>query len=278
MTVRDLGYRPYDGARLAPSHNTSVLLRYGMRRAWGSWLVKIAIFLGWVPALLFMAFVGFLWATGQTSALEGARLVRSIFDWQLWMFVTLVTLGAGASAIAEDLTFKAFQFYFAKPVTPPQYLAGRAVAVAFWCFVLTFVPAAMVVLAVVGTAEESARLESVGLILPALVNALLIATTVSAASVAISSLSASRALTMSAWILLFIVPHAIAFVVFQISEWPWLLLVSIPALLGIVGDALFKIEPDSVLRWYHALPVLVALAGGSIALSLRRLRKAEVIT
>ena len=53
MTIRDLGYRGYEGDRLSPSHNTLVLLRHGIRRAWASWLVKIAIFCFWIPMLCF---------------------------------------------------------------------------------------------------------------------------------------------------------------------------------------------------------------------------------
>ncbi len=278
MTVRDLGYRAYEGERLPPSNNTMVLLRYGLRRAWASWLVKIALFLGWIPALVGAVIVGVSFATGATSWVEPASFVRTLLNWQLWLCVTMITLGAGAGAIAEDLTFKAFQFYFAKPVTPPQYLAGRVVAVGVWSFTLTFGPALLDILALVGTASADQRLTRVGLLLPALVASLLISTVAAVASVGISSLSKSRALTMTAWILLFIVPHAVGSVVDKISHWPWLLLASLPKLLGVVDDALFKVGGEGKLQWYYALPILAGVVVGGVALSLYRLRRAEVIT
>jgi hypothetical protein len=46
----------------------------------------------------------------------------------------------------------------------------------------------------------------------------------------------------------------------------------------VVRDALFKIESESELRWYHAAPILAAVTGGAIALAMHRLRRAEVIT
>ena len=62
-----------------------------------------------------------------------------------------------------------------------------------------------------------------------------------------------------------------------IGKWPWLALASIPKLLGIVGDALFKIQTESDVRWYHATPILVALVFGSLYLAYDRVRRAEVI-
>lgn len=292
MTIRDLGYRPYDGPRLPPSNNTWVMLRQGLRRAWGSWLVKLAAFLSFGPPLIFMAIVvggrmimREMQHDAEADPIHAAETLRRLFDFQTWLFVSMVTVGAGASAIADDLTYKAFQFYFAKPVTRAQYLAGRVLAVAIWVFALTFIPAVLVDLALVGTAPSDVVMEQLGLILPAFVYSLIIAVVMSFGSVAISSLSKSRALTMSAWMVCFVVPHVLASVVDTIARatgdedgWPWLLLGSITGLLGTVADALFKIENDSALEWFHAAPVLGLLVVGAAWLAMYRLERAEVIT
>ena len=286
MAVRDLGYRAYEGERLPASNNNKVLLRHGLRRAWGSWLVKIAAFTCWVPPLIAMALVAFMVFMVPQAAQPGqelpempaAEIVRDLFWWQMWLLVPLVTLGAGAAAIAEDLQFKAFQFYFSKPVTPPQYLVGRITAVGFWVFMMTFPGAFLTIILLVGTAEADMRLELIGLLLPALFFSLIMSAVTAAGSVGLSSLSKSRALTMSAWIILLLVPHALGEIVNAVSEWPYILLISIPELLNVVGNALFKIEPENALRWYHAAPVLAAIAIGGTALALHRIRRAEVIT
>lgn len=285
MAVRDLGYRPYEGERLPPSNNTRVMLRHGLSRAWGSWLVKIAAFTGWIPPIVAGAIVGIMfWFTQQAPPgsevpdIQAAGAVRDLFGWQMWLFVTTVTVGAGAAAIAEDLQFKAFQFYFSKPVTPPQYLVGRIGAVAFWVFMLTFPASFLLVLILVGVSPPELRLERMGLLLPALFYSFVMAVVTACGSVGLSSLSKSRALTMSAWIILFLVPHALGAIVNAVSGWPWILLLSIPELLNVVGDALFKVTPETELRWYHAAPVLAAIAVGGAALALHRIRKAEVIT
>lgn len=301
MAVRDLGYKPYEGERLPASHNTMVLLRHGMRRAWASWLVKIAAFSAWIPLVVSLAIVGITYYIKQQMLAQGATadqvdtdellaaadLLRELNNWQLWLFVTMVSLGAGAGAIAEDFQFKAFQFYFAKPVTPPQYLFGRTAAVALWVFILFFPPSLITILALVGTAPEELRLERAGLILPALFHAVIVSVVTAAGSVGVSSLSKSRALTMSAWITVLIVPHVVGMLVERIADWPWLMLASPVALMDVIGDTLYKIEPkvrflclgiDTQLEWWHAAPVLAAIVAGGLFVAYRRIQNAEVIT
>lgn len=285
MPVRDLGYKPYEGERLPASHNWTVMFRHGLRRAWSSWLVKIAVFLGWGPAVLVAgwAFVQFRLAqeappeAAEAVGLPAGTITLALLTWQMWLFATLASLGAGAGAIAEDLTHRAFQFYFAKPVTPEQYLLGRTAAVATVCFVLLFVPGVIGVTAVTAFAPREDMLSRAGLVLPTLFHCAIVSLTLATVSVGLSSLSRSRALTMSAWIMVFLIPEILAAIVFAIGEWPWLGLFSLPTLLGTVGQALFKIAPETELRWIHAAPMLAGIVGGSIALALARLRRAEVI-
>jgi hypothetical protein len=285
MTVRDLGYRPYEGARLPPANNTWVMLRHGLARAWASWLVKIAIFLSLGPTLVVAATLAVvLWFMRTEAppeameAFEPTQWLRRLYTAETWIAVSLLTLGAGAPAIAEDLTFRAFQFYFAKPVTPEQYYAGRALAVAIPVFAVTFVPAILVDVVLVAMMPHDQAVEMLGLVLPCLMYSLILAVVMGSGSVAISSLSKSRALTMSAWVLCFVVPHALAAVVDAIGHWPWLYLGSFTGLLGVVADALFRVDSHSDLHWWHAVPVLAAFVVASVSLSLYRLRAAEVIT
>jgi len=283
QAIRDLGYRPYVGERLPAKHNSAVLLRHGLRRAWGSWLVKIAAFLCWLPPVIAMGGVGInYWMRsqqpGMVESVEAGWVLSVVYEWQIWLFVTMVTLGAGASVIAEDFQHKSFQFYFAKPVTRVQYLAGRISAVAIWVFCLLAIPGALLVLILVGSAEPDDRVANLGTILPAMIQAGLVAVVVSTASVGVSSLSKSRALTMTAWMLLFLVPHVLAVIVEAVADWEWLRLISIPALLGEMNDTLFKQADENDIEWAHALPILVAVSLGGLALAMGRLRRAEAIS
>jgi hypothetical protein len=286
MPVRDLGYKPYEGERHPASHNWVVMLRHGLRRAWGSWLVRIAVVLGWGPAVVVAGLVFFQFRMAQEAPPEAMETIVSpsgivllgLLTIQMWLFATMASLGAGAGAIAEDLTHRAFQFYFAKPVTPQQYLLGRIGAVALVCFLLLFIPGVIGVAAVTAFGPREDMLSRAGLLLPTLLHCVVIAVALAGVSVGISSLSRSRALTMSAWIMVFLIPEVLASTVHAITEWPWLGLASLPKLLGLVGGALFKVAPETALRWGHAAPALAAIVAGSIALAFARLRRAEVIT
>lgn len=285
MTIRDLGYKPYEGARLPTSNNSWVMLRQGLARAWGSWLVKIAVFLSIFPPLIACLALGagryFAAQMGHTEETVdlGSTALRRMFQAETWLIVSMVTTGAGAAAIAEDLTFKAFQFYLSKPVTPVQYLLGRVAAIALLLFAMTFGGGLCVVCIAGVTAEPAQRLADFSLIAPTFLYATILSLFMASLSVAVSSLSPSRALTMSAWLLLFFVPHVIAAIVDTISsgDFPWLYLASFTGLLGTVADALFKVESESELQWFHAAPVLIALAALGLWGAHERLRRAEVI-
>ncbi|MCC7540384.1 MAG: hypothetical protein IT379_29475 [Deltaproteobacteria bacterium] len=297
MTVRDLGYRPYEGERLPASRNTWVLLRHGLARAWASWLVKLAIGVSIAIVLVVGAYtfvlsriVAAISQMGSTQDLVG--LCRSQYTWQIWFCVLLVSLGAGSGVIANDSRNRAFQFYFSKPVTPEQYLLGRTLPVSILCALITFAPAVIeivVLITLAPTREES--VSRVGLIFPALGFSALIGIVVGPLSVAASALAKSRALTMAAWAAFFVLPHLVAALtdgVVMLADrgsgrdaegFPWLFLGSVPALLGYVGDALFRapgVETAKV-GWMHAAPILGGIVAGSIALTWWRLRRVEVI-
>ncbi|MEM6957141.1 MAG: hypothetical protein AAF645_15735, partial [Myxococcota bacterium] len=188
-----------------------------------------------------------------------------------------VGAGAGAGAIARDFSIKAFPFYFAKPVTRLHYLGGRIGAAAFWCATLVLAPALLYVFALTGFVPAEARLETVGLLLPAVAQSAIAALSCACISIGISSMSRSRALTSSAWLVLFVIPHILAVIVENVAEWPWLRMLSLPALLTATGDGLFSVSDPGALSFFHSLPALLVLSALGLALAMRRLQHPELI-
>src|SRR5690606_6308091 len=122
-------------------------------------------------------------------------------------------------------------------------------------------------------------LENLGLALPAQLDAAMIAVTCAVLSIAISALSKSRALTMMAWGVLLFVPAVLASLIEGITEHEWGWLASLPGLLWVTGDGLYKVHRDwTELHWYYAAPILALLTAGGAYLALRRIQRAEVIT
>src|SRR5690349_9718825 len=110
MTVRDLGYRAYEGARTPPSHNTWVMLRHGLRRVWGSWLVWTAGIIAIFPPVIACGVLWFVEQAAQAGAgrpnAPSAPLANEWLEMllyvQMWCFLSVITLRAGAAVIAED--------------------------------------------------------------------------------------------------------------------------------------------------------------------------------
>lgn len=289
-TIRDLGYRPYEGELLPSSHNTWVLLRYGIKRIWGSWLNKLAIIFSITPVFVYLLGLGITWLMltemgSHKERIEEWFVTQSAAVWMeavttptLWLFVTILALRSGSGVIAEDLRYKAFAFYFAKPVTPLQYMLGRGLALAIFIFSVLLVPALFMNGGMMAVAPEGERLATAALIPAAILDSAIVAITLSTIAMAISSISKSRALTMSAFAVLFVVPHVLAMLVEQMAEIEWLYLFSIAGVMDVVGDAIYRRtdEFDQV-QWFHALPVLLAMVGGSGYAVWTRLRRAEVI-
>jgi hypothetical protein len=258
-----------------------------------SWLVWIAIAFFWVPPLLAWFFDTIGSAMTRTESTSGEYLKLCI-DTTFWLLIAFVSTGTGATLIAHDRLHRSFQFYFAKPVTPLQYIAGRAAAVGLWNFLILFIPALLVNLLQLGFGQlgsvlggggtnpalDSRTWEIAGLILPSFAYCLLISVVVSTVSIGVSAISKSRGLTSTAWLTLLLLPTLLAWMVSDVGKWPWLWLTSIWGLCDVVGDGLFKInlETDGDLRWYYALPVLVLLSAGAIYGAYQRVRRAEVIT
>ncbi len=292
MSVRDLGYRAYEGDLLPASHNTWVLLRYGLWRIWGSWVNRIAIIVGLIlPLVVFVILAGLRFmligrempeAAAESGSFfadpDPAAWLRRLSGIQFWFFVTVITLRSGAGVIAEDFTHHAYPFYFAKPVTPIQYFVGRAAALAIFVFAIVFIPTLFLTFILAGLGPEDQMLASMGLILPALLDAAVMAVSCSVLSVAVSALSKSRALTFTAWVVVLFVPFVLASLVEGITESEWMYVASLPGLLWVIGDALYRVHAEwQHIQWYHAAPVLALLTAGGGYLALMRIRQAEVI-
>jgi ABC-2 type transport system permease protein len=292
MTIRDLGYRAYEGELLPASNNTWVLLRYGMWRIWGSWVNRIVVFVAILPLVIYLVLAAIRFyllkelgtppdeaETGWFFNPNPGAWLRYLLGAQFMLFVSIVTLRSGAGVIAEDFTNRAYQFYFAKPVTPIQYLLGRSLALAIFSFAIIALPALTLNIVLAGLGPQERLLENFGVLLPTFLSSAIMALTASVLAVAVSSLSRSRALTMTAWIVILFVPLVLAWMIEAMTESEWAYVISIPGLLWVISDALYKVgESWETLRWYYAAPVLAVLTAGGAYLALWRIQRAEVIT
>ena len=165
MTVRDLGYRAYEGELLPHRSRYRVLMARTLAQAWSVGLVKATLILGAFPAvvcgavmILKLKTMQFLSAQGAPIQLEDpGNLVFTCIYWcQIW-FAFNISLLVAVPSVAEDVRTGAFQFYFARPVSRHHYLVGKVVPVVCLVAVVSMGPALLLSLLRIGLSRTGAE-------------------------------------------------------------------------------------------------------------------------
>ncbi|HKB14476.1 MAG TPA: ABC transporter permease, partial [Planctomycetota bacterium] len=136
-------------------------LRYGFRSRW----TKGIFIASWIPALVFCAIIYVRYSLPggfggrDVNAFEfGLPWYRGLFlAEEFWITVPACVVGAGL--LAEDRKANALELLFARPLTRLHYLAGKAVALVAFLFVVTGLPSIVVWLFDVLVAPGWSRLQ-----------------------------------------------------------------------------------------------------------------------
>lgn len=184
MPILDVGYRAWEGHRTPRSTRAMVVAATGIRLVWrNTWLKRILLFMA-APALVVGIFVGlFEQSVDRTSTREAMRsLLRSPpaqraaeragvdlnkadadpatarhFAWSYLLLVLfrypqafgmIVVLGLIAPRlISYDLRSKGYLLYLSRPLTPAEYVLGKAGIVYFLLFMMAAVPSLLIYVA-----------------------------------------------------------------------------------------------------------------------------------
>lgn len=141
--VFDLGYKPHDGPRLGRSGARRALVRDGLRRVLGlrrrarrkiipAALMSIAV----MPALFFTAFAV---VAGEFDVSDTIFGHASYFDLNGSMALIFVAL-ASSELLIPDRVHGTMAVYASRPLTTPDYVAGRAAALAIVVFAFLWIP------------------------------------------------------------------------------------------------------------------------------------------
>ena len=298
MPITEKGYKPYEGKRLPSKRNHWIIAKMEARRIWASALVKVVVILSLLPPVGYMIYcvamlkfvlpLNLAAAGAQGMPVDEGEALAETFSPELvldamgtqMIFVVLMTLAWGAGTIASEARGPVRQFDFAKPVTSRTYLLGKIIPLAVYCWVITIVPAVLLVaFEAVALRSQDLWASRLALILPAMLHAVVLSVVLSTCSVAASSLSRSRLLTLSFWAGALFVPMAVAWIV-ELStrgEAHWAYLASILNMIRTLGEAIFRLEVEGPIQWFHALAVLAALSVGAAFLMRHRLTRPEVV-
>lgn len=183
--IHDLGYKRYIGTRKPQRTRYRVILRNTLATSWqGWWRWRIPLGLSIIAMIVF----GVLMERLQDSTIKGFTtaagfdtnwadvLIPMSFDW-FTKFGFILTVTIGAMVIGKDLASGAFEFYFARPVRPIDYLLGKVGGmVLIMSTVLLAIPFALTALRV-GLSGDTAELESSLILLPQTLGIGVLATT-----------------------------------------------------------------------------------------------------
>jgi ABC-2 type transport system permease protein len=284
MPIHDQGYRRYGGGRAPRGQAWSVITRAGVRA-----MLAKRVFLG----LLLIAWGPFLVRAIMTYAAYGAasipqasyfRPTAATFRGLLGpdgfggVLIFIITVYVGSGLIANDRRANALQIYLSKPLSRSEYIFGKlAILMTFLLFV-TWVPAMVLLVLQIAFAGNFTFLKANLFLFPAITTyALIEATLLSFAMLALSSLSKSAryvAVLYSAVIFFTSAVYGVLYAVTRSSSMSW---ISLSADLEQVGNIIFRMPAKYDTPWPVSLLVIVGTIGVCALILERRVRGVEVV-
>jgi ABC-type transport system involved in multi-copper enzyme maturation permease subunit len=278
MPIYSQGYRRYRGVRTAGQGAWRVIAAAGVRS-----LFRRRGFVGLLALsqLPFLVRAVQIYASANVPQAEFLAPTPELFrDFlgQQQIFMFLLTVYAGSGLIANDRRARALQIYLSKPLTRAGYVIGKG-AVLFTCLLLvTWVPAMALLLVQVMFAGNLTFVTANLHLIPAITLASLMqATTVSAAMLALSSMSSNSRYVGIAYAGVMFFSQAIYVVLYiatRDSSWSW---VSFPANLSQLSQIIFRSTPTYDTPWPVSVFVVLATIAASMLVLRRQIRGVELV-
>jgi ABC-2 type transport system permease protein len=163
MPIFDQGYQHWSGTLAGHRWRWLAVARHGVRTLRKSWVVRVMVFVAWLPALALVAaltlwglleqqlagVVEFLQRIFPPDVVASPREYRSavwtiaysyFFKAELLCAVFLV-LTVGPSLVSRDLRFNALPLYLSRPVRRIDYFAGKLGVIGYFLLVTLVAPA-----------------------------------------------------------------------------------------------------------------------------------------
>jgi ABC-2 type transport system permease protein len=278
MPIHDQGYRRYGGDRAPRGQGWMVIARAGMRTFFARRAFLGLMLISWFPffaralqiyAAANLPQAAFLAPTPETF--------RQFLD-QQQIFVFFVTVYVGAGLIANDRRANALQIYLSKPLTRAEYIGGKLAILMVFLLCVTWAPAILLLIVQVAFAGNFTFFKNNIYLFPAItVFAVIQVTTVSAAMLALSSLSKSSRYVGILYAAVIFFTQAIYGVIYAVTRSTTMSWISVPASLSQIGDLIFRLPLKYDTPWPVSLIVVAGLIAASAVILERRVRGVEVV-
>ena len=221
---------------------------------------------------------------GRGLGQEGWNVDEAFYLQLLSMYAYMVllplSLAFGYELVARDIESNAMESYFARPLTPLSYLLGRTLAFTSFLLAATLLPLTLIWAADLATAPEG-RFSEIGYV-PLGFSWALTLTGIALAlfSQAVTTVTRSAIWTNLSFVVLFAFGHALAWILYELTDIPGLLAISILQDVWVVcatalGEDLtvYGDNPPAV----AAFGVLFGIIGVSFLFLLRGLRRRSML-
>jgi ABC-2 type transport system permease protein len=278
VPIHDQGYRRYAGQRAPHGRAWAVIAAAGIRMFARKRAFVALLMLAWLPFLVRAVQIYAAANLPQVAFLAPTRQTFRDFLGQQQLFVFFIAVYVGSGLIANDRRANALQIYLARPLSRMEYVVGKLTILMAFLLLITWAPAVGLLVVQLLFSGSVAFLAANADLFPVITVAALLETlTVSAAMLALSSLSRNSRYVgvLYAGVIFFSEAlYGVLFAFTRDSSWSWL---SLTANTTQVVTALFGMEPRYDTPW----PISLLIAAGLILLSAwilhRRVRGVEVV-
>ena len=267
-----------------------VITRYTLANVFSSRLFTIFYVACFLPPCLFLVTIYLRYKVDFLSGVLGFRDPDAIIgaglfdDWLYYgivepsVFVAfLIVLVRGPALLAPDLKDNAMPLYLSRPLTKPQYLLGKLLALLWLTAAVTWIPGLLLVFVNAYYAEDGWLLDNLSVPLGLIVTCLVWSVCLSIIALALSAWVRWRPAATLGFLGLFVIGSAIGNL-FRVTSGDWYgsLIILFDAI-EVVGRDLFGAKASDLmpLPWaWSTLAVATALALWAL---MRRIRAFEVV-
>jgi len=244
MPIIDQGYQHWSGQLSGHAWRWLAITRRGLTTALQGRLVRLALLISWLPAIV-LAFVLCMWGLVERQSelvetikpflmsllgrpvLSGPREYRIdiwtlsfhyFLSWELWFSMLLVLL-VGPNLISQDLRYNALPLYFSRPLRRIDYFAGKLGVIVALLSMAIIVPAVVAyVLGLLFSLDITILRDTLPILLASVAYGLVIAVSAGLLMLALSSISRNSRYVALLWLGIWIITSTVSLVLIKVDQ------------------------------------------------------------
>ena len=282
MPIREKGYYNWEGQLKSSNIKWLPIFINGIKSVYKKKFSKLLFSL---CASTFLLFLVAVYVSTKPELKMLAQLVKEIQSnallfntyytnpFLIFMMVML-SLFAGSELISNDLKYKSFTFYLARPLSRLDYVKGKYAIVLFYLLAFTLVPGLLLIIAkIIFSGEFGVSLD---ILLAAIIYPIIMSFFLGSLSILLSSLSSNSRFVKVMIFVVYMSSNAIAQMFNEIFSNKSFMYLSFDSNLKSFGDFIFGIKGQFYTYGFISGCILVSLTILFFAIIMMRIKRVEV--